>query len=366
MLFLEKCNLYAKINRGSNFPNSNNFLEIFWTQIRQHTSIWGCVLVTSKAQSINTIDAVYLSSLGLQSRIDYTLLSSLELDFCNCELEIYHSDYAGYVYLIPQNNSDARYLILFSDRDDSLSLEQKQVISTYKQILEQYFELDQQNQQELQRLTLLLHQMGHHLRNHLAEISIMAETIKLSSTTSFCQTQAEEIQNKIVNLNLDIRKILRFQKLANKQNNYELMNQDIGQTFENSINEFKNLIREKNLKVNYPQQTTFLAIDSLKLKQILDNLLSNAIYFSPPGETIDCYWKSFQEEILISICDRGCGLSTEDLQNMFSPFYSRRKKGEGLGLAIVKKIILDLKGNIWAENIPQRGAKISLVLPKNN
>ena len=366
MLFLEKCNLYAKTTRKHDLANSDNLLEIFWTQIRQQTPIWGCVLVTSKSRSVNKIDAIYLSSLCLQSRIDYSLLSSIKLDLSNCELEIYHSDYAGYIYLIPQTNSDPRYLVLFSDRDNSLSLEQKQIISTYKQVLEQYFKLDQQNKQEIQRLTLLLHQIGHHLRNHLAEISIMAETIKLSSTTNFCQTQAEEIQNKITNLDLDIRKILRLQELSNKQGGYELMNQDIGQVFKNSINEFKNLIHEKNLKVNYPQQTTFFKIDSLKLKQILDNLLSNAIYFSPTGETIDCYWKSFQEEILISICDRGCGLSTEDLQNMFSPFYSRRQKGEGLGLSIVKNIILDLKGNIWAENIPQGGAKISLVLPKNN
>ena len=310
MLFLKKCNLYAKIDRGSNVPDLNSFLEIFWTQIRQQTPIWGCVLVTPKARSINIIDAIYLSSLCLQSRIDYSLLSSLELDSHNCELEIYHSNYAGYVYLIPQSNSNARYLILFSDPDKSLSLEQKQIVEIYKQILEQYFKLDQQNKQELQRLTLLLHQMGHHLRNHLAEISIIAETIKLSSTTNFCQTQAEEIQNKVINLNLDIRKILRLQELTNKQNDYKVMNQDVGQVFQKSINEFKNLIHTKNLKINYPQQTTFLAIDSLKLKQIFDNLLSNAIYFSPPGETIDCYWKSFQEEILISICDRGCGLST--------------------------------------------------------
>lgn len=364
MLSLEKCNLYAKINHGRNISNANNFIEIFWTQIRKQTPVWGCVLVSSKPRAINIIDTICLSSLYLQTRIDYSLLSSLKFDSYSSELEVYHSDYAGYVYLISQSNSEARYLILFSDRDDSLSLEQKQIVYTYKQILEQYFKLDRQNQQELQRLTLLLHQMGHHLRNHLAEISIMAETIKLSSTTNFCQSQAEEIQNKVANLNLDIRKILRLQELANKQDGCKAMNQDVGQIFQESINEFKNLIHTKNLKVNYPQQTTYLAIDSLKLKQIFDNLLSNAIYFSPPGETIDCYWKSFQEETLISICDRGCGLSPEDLQNMFLPFYSRRQEGEGLGLAIIKKMILNLKGNIWAENLPQGGAKVSLVLLK--
>lgn len=268
--------------------------------------------------------------------------------------------------MIPQTDTNCKYLILFGDCNCNLSLEQKQIVHTYKQILEHYFRLDRQKNQELQRLTTSLHQMGHHLRNHLAEISIMAETIRLSSTTNFCQTQTEEIQNKIINLNLDIRKILRIQELANNRYDCEIMTQDVRQVFQTSIDNFKNLILQKNLTVNYPQKTIFLAIDNLQLKQIFDNLLSNAIYFSPDGGTIDCYWKSFQAEILISICDRGDGLSMEDLQNMFLSFYSRRKEGEGIGLAIVKKIILDFRGNIWAENIPQGGAKISLVLPKNN
>ena len=365
MLSLEKCNLYANTDRGRNARPLNDFVETLWEQIEQEVPIWGCVLVTSKAQSINIIDAICLSDFYLQSRLDYSLLNSLKLDASNSELEIYHSDYVGYVYLIPQTDPNCKYLILFGDRDYSLSWEQKQIIQTYKQILEHYFWLDGQKDRELQRLTTLLHQMGHHLRNHLAEVSIMAETIRLSSTTDFCQTQAQEIQNKITNLNLDIRKILRIQELANNQHDCEVMTQDVGQVFQTSINEFKNLIQQKNLTVNYPQRTIFLAIDNLKLKQIFDNLLSNAIYFSPAGGTIDCYWKSFQAEILISICDRGDGLSTEDLQNMFLPSYSRRKEGEGVGLAIVKKIISDFRGNIWAENIPQGGAKISLVLPKN-
>ncbi len=366
MLSLEKCNLYANINQGRNGRYLNDFIEIFWKEIERQTPVWGCVLVTSKAQSINIIDAICLSSLCLQSRIDYSLLSNLEPDACNLELEIYHSDYAGYVYLILKTDTNSKYLILFSDRDHNLSLKQKQVVRTCKQALEHYFELDRQKELELQRLTTLIHQMGHHLRNHLAEVSIMAETIRLSSTTNFCQTQAEEIQNKVIDLNSDIRKILRIQELANSQNEPEVMHQDVGQVFQTSIDEFKNLVQQKNLKVNYPQRTTFLAIDNLKLKQIFDNLLSNAIHFSPTGGTIDCYWKSFQEETLISICDRGTGLSSEDLRNMFLPSYSRRKEGEGLGLAIVKQMVLDLKGNIWAENVPQGGAKISLVLPKNS
>lgn len=366
MLSLQKCNLYANVNGRHNSRYLNDFIEIFWKEIERQTPVWCCVLVTSKARSVNIIEAICLSNVCLQPRIDYSLLRNLKADACDLELEVYHSNYIGYVYLIPQTDTSSKYLVLFSNRDCSLSLKQKQVVYSYRQALGHYLELAWQKERELQRLTSLLHQMGHHLRNHLAEVSIMAETIKLGSTTSFCQTQAEEIQNKVVNLNSDIRKILRIQELASSKDERRIMNQDVEQIFKNSINEFKNLIQQKNIKVNYPQRTILLAIDNLKLKQIFDNLLSNAIHFSPVGGTIDCYWKSFQDEILISICDRGAGLSSEDLQNMFFPFYSRRQEGEGLGLAIVKQMILDFKGNVWAENVPQGGTKVSLVLPKNN
>lgn len=363
MIYMEKSNLYTKINLNNAHP-SNDLLETFWQQIKQEAPVWGCVLVTSKARSINIVDAICLSNFSLQSRIDYNLLNGLEMDACYSELGICQEDYTGYVYLVTQTDAYSKYLIFFSDRDCILSLEQKQILRTYKQILEHYFNLYLQKERETQRLTTLLQQMGHHLRNHLAEVSIIAETIRLDSTTDFCQTQAKEIQTKINNLNLDIRKISCIQELTNDRHDSKVMNQDVRQVFQASIDEFKNLIHQKKLKVNYPDTTAFLAIDNLNLKQIFDNLLSNAIHFSPTEGTIECYWKSFQGEILISICDRGKGLSPEDLQNMFLPSYSRRKEGQGLGLAIVKKIISDLRGNIWAENISQGGAKISLVLPR--
>ena len=366
MLSFEKCNLYTKVNSRRNVRNLNDFVEIFWSQIKQEIPLWGCVLVTTKKQSTNIIDAICLANIYWQQRLDYSLLSSVKLDSHSSELEIYHTNYSGYIYLVAESNAEARYLILLGDSGCNLTSEQKRAIATYKQLLEEYFRLDRQKELELQRLVTLLHQVGHHLRNHLAEISIMAETIRLSSETDFCQNQAEEIKNKVVTLNSDIGKLIKLQKINSNRYDYTVMNQDIREVFQTSINEFKNSIDTKKLKIIYPQQTAFLAIDNLKLKQIFDNLLSNAIYFSPLEGTIDCYWKSFQEEIIISVCDRGKGLSVEDLRSMFLPFYSRRENGQGLGLSIVKTIILELKGNIWAENIPQGGAKISLVLLKND
>ena len=367
MGFVKNTNLNIKINNNQD-SDLQNYIELFWKQLRQQVPIWGCILVAQQDKSQNIIEAICLSRNFEDYKINYTLLNNLELNFYKSESVIhFESEVLGYIYTLTTTKKHSRYLIFFCNNDNILSLTQKQIIKNYNQLLQQYLNLEdkyQKKQNEFKTLESLFYQMGHHLKNRIAEISIIAETICLSSTTSFCQFQAEDIKKKIINVNLDIRDFLRSYKQVNNHENSQNISQDIRKIFQESVDNFKNLINDKNIKVKYPQQTAFLAIDSFKLKQIFDNLLSNAIYFSPQGETIDCYWQSFQEEIIISICDQGCGLSSEDIQNMFLPFYSHRKNGQGLGLAIIKKIILDLKGNIWAENIPQGGTKISFVLPK--
>ena len=363
MFFLEDANLDSKI-KNSKDSTLQNFIELFWKEIRQQLPTGGCVLVSQQDKSQNTIEAICLSNTFSQHKINSNLLNNLEVNFNESESEIYYNSvFLGYLYFIKKTNIYSKYLMLFCDK--ILSLEQKQIIKNHNQLLEKYLDLEDKyhkKENEFKTLENLFYQMGHHLRNPLAEISIMAETICLSSQTSFCQSQAEAIKNKIINLNLELKDFWRLHLQANNQK----IPQDIRKIFLKSVDDLKNIIDEKHLKIKYPQQTAFLAIESFKIKQIFDNILSNAIYFSPEGETIDCYWRSFQEEILISICDRGCGLSSEDIKNMFLPFYSRRENGQGLGLAIVRTIILDLKGNIWAENLSQGGTKISFVLPKNN
>lgn len=214
--------------------------------------------------------------------------------------------------------------------------------------------------------------MSHSIKNFLAEICILVETINLSNLSSrrdFGKIQAKNITKKINNFNIDIKKILAPHSQQNATKVPKLVKSqdtacDLKIALEKSIDNFKNLIERKNLQIKYSQQKVYLSTEPFKIIQIFDNLLCNAIYFSPQEEVIDFNWQSFQDEVLISIRDRGRGLSPEDMQNMFLPFYSRRENGEGLGLAVVKRLVTESQGNIWAENIVGGGTKISLVLPK--
>jgi signal transduction histidine kinase len=82
-----------------------------------------------------------------------------------------------------------------------------------------------------------------------------------------------------------------------------------------------------------------LLLDSPRVKQVLLNLLTNAVQASPAGEHILVKTRPARNGIVLEVIDRGCGINQEDHENVFQPFFSTKKGGSGLGLAIVKKIV---------------------------
>jgi signal transduction histidine kinase len=123
-------------------------------------------------------------------------------------------------------------------------------------------------------------------------------------------------------------------------------------------------LAQKQLKVIYDSQPLWLRGHIWKIKQVWQNLLSNAIAYSPFNGQITLTWQVFQTEVLIKISDNGPGLSPEDLRSIGTPFYSRRPGGTGLGLAIAKQFILEHQGSLWADNLPEGGAQFCITLPR--
>ena len=143
-----------------------------------------------------------------------------------------------------------------------------------------------------------------------------------------------------------------------------IISQDLKAIVAESLKIFQPIIDRKHLKINIPETSTMLLLDKSQIQQVFDNLISNAIHFSPDFGNIVISWQIFQEEILIKICDEGPGISPIDIQKIFNPFYSRRDGGTGLGLTIAKKIVLDHSGNLWVQNSPEGGAIFSINLPR--
>jgi len=136
---------------------------------------------------------------------------------------------------------------------------------------------------------------------------------------------------------------------------------------------FEPIANKKNIDiVNKYSNVGDSWFDPNRVAQILDNLIGNAIKFSPSGKQVITTVEEVDDLVMISITDQGPGISAEDQLRMFDYFEkldnkpTDEKSGTGLGLAIVKKIVDVHHGTIVVDSEPGSGATFSFVLPKDN
>ena len=142
----------------------------------------------------------------------------------------------------------------------------------------------------------------------------------------------------------------------------------------NRFDKIKNQDETKKYEIirDYPITPIWVEIDTDKLTQVIDNIMNNAIKYSPDGGTITVSIKKTDEQLILSIADEGLGIPKQDLPKIFDRFYrvdkarSRAQGGTGLGLAIAKEIIKQHQGFIWAKSEYGVGSTFTIVLPYEN
>lgn len=142
----------------------------------------------------------------------------------------------------------------------------------------------------------------------------------------------------------------------------------------NRFDKIKNQDETKKYEIirDYPITPIWVEIDTDKLTQVIDNIMNNAIKYSPDGGTITVSIKTTDEQLILSIADEGLGIPKQDLPKIFDRFYrvdkarSRAQGGTGLGLAIAKEIIKQHQGFIWAKSEYGVGSTFTVVLPYEN
>lgn len=134
--------------------------------------------------------------------------------------------------------------------------------------------------------------------------------------------------------------------------------------------EYSALALQQNLTIRceHLESNEKIILDTDKIRQVLRNLLNNAIKFSPEGGTIDVISFKKAASIVVSVRDQGAGIPENELENIFDKFIQSGKNkasagGTGLGLSICREIIDAHKGRIWAENNPDTGANLSFEIP---
>lgn len=254
-----------------------------------------------------------------------------------------------------------QYLLLFAN--EPLSYTDRQFIKRTAASIGEYLDEHQQNWQHRQKIQILedlVQRVGHQLRHPLGLINLYAHNLSRLLPKSKEQEQASVICKTAQGLDRTLTEIV--QSASSKK--LQIVPQDIRLLVHKTLEEFQGWIAEKELQVCCADRPLTLKIDPLQIKQAISNLLSNAIHFSPQGAKIFIDWQEQQGNVLLTLRDEGPGLSSEDLQKLFKPFYTRRSEGTGLGLAIAQKVVLDHGGRLWARNAPKKGAEFSLSLPR--
>jgi two-component system sensor histidine kinase VicK len=124
-----------------------------------------------------------------------------------------------------------------------------------------------------------------------------------------------------------------------------------------------------SFKRKLPNTEIFVEIDEDKLTQVLDNIISNALKYSPEGGQVKFKVKELENMIEVSISDQGMGIPKDNIKKIFERFYrvdkarSRQMGGTGLGLAIAKEVVEAHGGRIWASSIEGKGTTIYFTLP---
>lgn len=123
------------------------------------------------------------------------------------------------------------------------------------------------------------------------------------------------------------------------------------------------------IKRDLGNQALWIEIDTDQMMRVIDNIMNNAIKYSPDGGTITVRLQQRQNQVLLSIADQGLGIPRKDLSKIFDRFYradkarSRAQGGTGLGLAIAKEIVNAHGGKIWADSREGHGSTFYISLP---
>ena len=232
----------------------------------------------------------------------------------------------------------------------------------------------EQEKEERER-RLFVSNVSHELRTPLTSVKSYLEALDEGAlydpvAPDFIKVSLDET-NRMMRMVTDLLHLSRIDN-ATTRLDVELINFTAFITFIlNRFDKMRSQDDEKKYELvrDYSINSVWIEIDTDKMTQVIDNILNNAIKYSPDGGKITVSMKTTDDQMILSIKDQGLGIPKQDLPRIFDRFYrvdrarSRAQGGTGLGLAIAKEIIKQHNGFIWAKSEYGKGSTFTIVLP---
>lgn len=208
--------------------------------------------------------------------------------------------------------------------------------------------------------------VSHEIKTPLSLIQGYADLLQTPGLSNEKRNEyIQLISQAIHKLNDLVENILRLNKVENKS----IIHKEkffLDEQLRCAIISFEEKIEEKNISLEADLDEVVIKSDRASLELVWNNILSNAIKFTPFGGTVSVKLKEKNEYIVATISDNGCGMDEETQKRIFEKFYqgdsSHSSEGNGLGLALVKKIVDLLDGSVRVRSKPGKGTEFEVVL----
>lgn len=231
---------------------------------------------------------------------------------------------------------------------------------------------------ELRRLENLRRELvanvSHELKTPLASIKAYAETLRLGAINDpdhnlafvgRIEEQAERLHQLIIDL-------LQIARIESGQQTFDIEPVAVAELVDKCVSQHVNAAEQRSihLVVDAPSEALQVLGDDEGVLTILNNLVDNAIKYTPPHGTVTVRWRAAEDHVLIEVQDTGIGIAPQDQARVFERFYrvdkarSREMGGTGLGLSIVKHLAQALHGSVGLQSKPKQGSTFRVTLPR--
>lgn len=211
--------------------------------------------------------------------------------------------------------------------------------------------------------------VSHEMKTPIAVIKNYAELLQRNRIKDAERIEyAKSIENAATRLSNLIVNILKLNKLENRSILPEVEVYDICRQLCECILQFEEAWDEKEILLETQiEDMALVRADANLLELVWNNLISNAIKFTPKGGSVTICQKAEKTRVTVTVSDTGCGIAKESINHIFDKFYqgdtSHSKEGNGLGLALVKRVLELMEGDVQVISKEGRGSAFTVTLP---